>query len=140
MILGVGMDLVDVAAFREQLEQPGTRFVQGMFSHRELRDVRERGAGDQALRLAARFAAKEAFIKAWSSAIFGQEPVIQTVDWHEIEVVHDAWGRPALKLHGEVARHIAQLGDVATHVSLTHDGPVAGAYVVLEAPHAAGFI
>ena len=140
MILGVGIDLVDVEAFREQVQRPGTSFVQGMFSARELRDVRERGAGDRALRLAARFAAKEAFIKAWSSAIFGQEPVLQAVDWQEIEVVHDAWGRPALKLHGEVERHVTQLGDVTTHVSLTHDGPMAGAYVVLESPHTAGFI
>lgn len=88
--------------------------------------------------LAARWAAKEAVVKAWSAALYGQPPPIppDLLVWSEIETVCDAWGRPAVRLSGEVARKVAAtVGEGATwHVSLSHDGEAAVAFVVLEAP------
>lgn len=89
------------------------------------------------LHLAGRWAVKEALIKAWSAALYGQPPPLapELVRWPEIETVCDAWGRPSVRLSGEVARHVvATVGEGAVwHVSLSHDGDAAVAFVVLEA-------
>ena len=86
--------------------------------------------------LAARWAAKEAVIKAWSSTCFGHPEVIdpESVDLREIEVRTDAWGRPAIRLHGAIADSMARY-DVL--VSLSHDpaADVAAAFVVLQEKH-----
>ncbi|AWH91681.1 holo-ACP synthase [Dietzia lutea] len=88
--------------------------------------------------LAARWAAKEAVVKAWSAALYGAPPPIapDLLRWAEIETVCDAWGRPTVRLGGEVARQVAAtLGeDVRWNVSLSHDGGSAIAFVVLEGP------
>ena len=83
------------------------------------------------------WAAKEAFVKAWSSALYGRPPLIGTddVDWREIEVVHDQWNRPAIALHGRVGAACEEsLGAASTwrvFVSISHDGPSAVAQVVI---------
>ena len=87
--------------------------------------------------LAGRWAVKEAVIKAWSAALYGSPPPIapELLLWSEIETVCDAWGRPAVRLSGEVARQVAATvgEDVRWNVSLSHDGSSAVAFVVLEA-------
>lgn len=170
MILGVGLDVVDIAAFGEQLGLPGTMFGR-VFTARERREAAARagargavggkrpqahtgdaaGANPDGVRtpsgscanaaehLAARWAAKEAFIKAWSTALYGRPPILGEVAWHEIEVVSDRWHRPRLVLHGDVAEAFAEsIGNAAIrfHLSLTHDGPVAQAIVIVEAAEA----
>lgn len=84
--------------------------------------------------LAGCWAAKEAVIKAWSSAIYGQEPAIDSdrLSWREIELVHDRWNRPAVRFHGAVAAHLASLarecgGTLEWHISISHDGDYATA-------------
>lgn len=87
--------------------------------------------------LAGRWAVKEAVVKAWSAALYGQPPPIapDLLRWIEIETVCDAWGRPAVRLGGQVAQQVAaSVGESAAwHVSLSHDGDAAVAFVVLEA-------
>ncbi len=128
-VVGVGVDVVDVPGFAEQLDRPGTRFALGAFTAGERADV-----GDDPRRLATRFAAKEAFVKAWSASRFARPPTLPSWDLHEVEVVTDVQGRPALRVTGTVAHAVAgQLGaDWRAHLSLSHDGPVAAAMVVLE--------
>jgi holo-[acyl-carrier protein] synthase len=135
----VGVDVVGISAFAEQLAAPGTRFAR-VFTPGERRAAR-RGPEDggdsssslEAQSLAARWAAKEAVIKAWSSTCFGHPEVIdpESVDLREIEVRTDAWGRPAIRLHGAIA-HAMTGYDVL--VSLSHDpaADVAVAFVVLQ--------
>ena len=129
--VGVGIDVVGIKAFAEQLDEPGTRFAQA-FTPGERRAARA-GSGSEAESLAARWAAKEAVIKAWSSTHFGHPEVIDPahVDLREIEVRTDAWGRPAIHLHGAIADAMADYGVL---VSLTHDvaADVAAAFVVLR--------
>jgi len=129
--VGVGIDVVGITAFAEQLDEPGTRFAQA-FTPGERRAARS-GSGSEAESLAARWAAKEAVIKAWSSTCFGHAEVIdpEHVDLREIEVRTDAWGRPAIRLHGEIADSMA---GYTVLVSLTHDesADVAAAFVVLQ--------
>jgi holo-[acyl-carrier protein] synthase len=127
-VLGVGVDLVHVPRFAEQLELPGSRFS-GMFTPGERADIQDRG-GD-ARHWAVRWAAKEAVVKAWSASIYGNAPVLGDEALAQIETVTDAWGRPRIALHGDVARELAEF---SLDVSLSHDGDHAIAYVVLSAP------
>lgn len=129
MTPGLGIDLVALDGFREQLADPASQWVQLTFTPHERHEAAHRPSRDPAQHLAARFAAKEAFLKAWASLRFGRPPALAHVDMREIEVVSDAWGRPALRLHGQVAR---ALGPVLARVSLTHDGPFAAAVVSLQ--------
>lgn len=128
---GVGVDIVGITAFAAQLDEPGTRFAR-VFTPGERRDARSR-AGGEVQSLAARWAAKEAVIKAWSGTRFGQPDVLdpETVDLREIEVRTDALGRPSIRLHGSVA---AAMTGYTALVSLSHDADadIAAAFVVLQ--------
>jgi holo-[acyl-carrier protein] synthase len=126
-VLGVGVDLVHVPTFAEQLEVPGSRFAR-LFTPGERSDIAERGGDPR--HWAVRWAVKEAVVKAWSTSLFGCEPVMGDEALGQIETVTDVWGRPRVRLLGDVAR---QLGDCAIDVSLSHDGDHAIAYVVLSA-------
>lgn len=151
-VRGVGVDTVDLGAFAASLAEPGTRFTSA-FSATEKRQCRERAEASSSdhsthsarhparredRHLAARWAVKEAVVKAWSSALYGTPPPIapDLLVWSEIETVCDAWGRPSVRLGGEVARQVAAtVGEGARwHVSLSHDGDAAVAFVVLEGP------
>ena len=137
-ILGLGLDVVDVTGFADRLDEPGSDFVDGTFTVGEQADAAF-GSGDRTLRLAGRYAAKEAFVKAWSAARFGRPPALPSVDLRAIEIRLDGHGRPSLALHGEVSEELSSLavqlelrGEIVTHVSLSHDGGVAAAVVVLS--------
>lgn len=124
--------MVAVSEFAEQLGRPGTA-IASSFTGAERRDCADSGRDPaaQAKHFAARWAAKEAVIKAWSGGNFAGPPALETVRPQDIEVRTDAWGRPSIRLHGEVA---AALGDAVVHLSLTHDGDTAAAFVVIERP------
>ncbi|HEX8003813.1 MAG TPA: holo-ACP synthase [Mycobacteriales bacterium] len=121
MIVGVGVDVVDVARLGRSLERTPA------LAERVFRDAERAYAGDGDVglrRLAARFAAKEAAAKA-----LGAPP---EATWHEAEVVVDESGRPSLRVSGEFARIAAERGVRTWHLSLSHDGGVAVAMVVAE--------
>lgn len=126
-VVGVGVDLVHIPSFEDQMDQPGTGFDM-VFTPGERSDVRSKGS-TPARYFAVRWAAKEAVIKAWSVSIYGEPPVMDEQIHHLIEVVTDAWGRPRIKLHGEMAK---RLPDVEFQLSLSHDGDYATAYVVMS--------
>ncbi|GAA11177.1 holo-[acyl-carrier-protein] synthase [Gordonia alkanivorans NBRC 16433] len=126
-VLGVGIDIVSIPEFAEQLRQPGTTFAD-RFTVGERRDSAA-GTGDDARHLAARWAAKEAVVKAWSVSRFSRSPLLPLIRHSDIEVVTDNWGRPAIRLSGEIGNH---LRDTVVHVSLTHDGDTAAAVAILE--------
>ena len=143
--LAVGVDLVHIPGFSEQLARPGSTFEQ-VFSPLERRHAQQRrddaggpvGAnvtGTRTEHLAGRWAAKEAFIKAWSQAIYGKPPVVEPdlVNFAEIEVLPDRWGRVALQLKGEVAAKLQEsLGDVELSLSISHDGDYATAQCLMR--------
>ncbi|WP_238419338.1 holo-ACP synthase AcpS [Gordonia sp. 'Campus'] len=126
-VLGVGIDIVSIPEFGEQLRQPGTTFAD-RFTVGERRDSAA-GTGDDARHLAARWAAKEAVVKAWSVSRFSRSPLLPLIRHSDIEVVTDNWGRPAIRLSGEIGEH---LREATVHVSLTHDGDTAAAVAILE--------
>lgn len=126
-IVGVGIDLVSIPDFAEQLGRPGTVFAQ-TFTPAERRDAADKSSST-ARHLAARWAAKEAVIKAWSGSRFAQKPVLPEAIHRDIEVITDTWGRPKVRLTGDIAEYLA---DVKIHLSLTHEGDTAAAVAILE--------
>lgn len=127
MIRGVGLDVVDTEQFATQLQDPASHFVSQVFTVQEQADCQSNA--DRVRSLAVRWAAKEAFVKAWSSSRRGEAPMQEGPRWHEIEVALDPWHRPTLLLHGETAR---LCGRNRCHLSMSHDGATAAAVVVLE--------
>ena len=126
-IVGVGIDVVSIPEFAEQVDQPGTVFA-APFPPGERRGAADKGSM-AARHLAARWAAKEAVIKAWSGSRFAQRPVLPEGIHRDIEVITDMWGRPKVRLTGAIAEHLA---DVLIHVSLTDEGDTAAAVAILE--------
>lgn len=124
MIAGIGTDLVEVHRIAESISRFGDRFLNRIYTDGE-RAYAESKA-NAAERFAARFAAKEAGMKAigtgWN---FG-------VTWKDFEVINERSGRPNLALHG-VAQQIAyNLGVEQISLSLTHTKDIAFAVVILE--------
>ena len=126
-IVGVGIDIVSISEFAEQVDQPGTVFAE-TFTPGERRDASDKSSS-AARHLAARWAAKEAVIKAWSGSRFSHRPVLREDIHRDIEVITDMWGRPKVRLTGDIAQH---LKDVTIHVSLTHEADTAAAVAILE--------
>ena len=125
MIVGLGMDLVDIPRIRAFHERWGQRGLDRLFSAAEVRYCL--GQGDPGASLAARFAAKEAFFKAVGTG-WGLGG-----DWREVEVTRaDRRAPPELRVSGRAQRILRDLGAGRLHLTLTHARAVAGAVVVLE--------
>ena len=118
----VGIDTVALAHLSESLDAFGERFTQRLFTPAEQADAAAEATGRVA-RLAARFAAKEATIKALGLSDVG-------VDWRHIEVRRAADGAPTLHLQGRALAQAQALGVHGLSVSLSHDGGQACAVVV----------
>jgi holo-[acyl-carrier protein] synthase len=124
MILGTGVDLAEVHRIRHSVERFGDRFVHRIYTDREIAYV-ERKA-NRFERYAARFAAKEAGMKALGT---GWRRGIQ---WKDFEVVNLPSGRPTLLLHGEAEAIASRAGVKSVHLSLTHTAENGLAYVIFE--------
>jgi holo-[acyl-carrier protein] synthase len=128
--LRVGFDLVEVSRIRESLDSFGERFLRRLFSDEEIAYAMQVDALS-AQRLAARFAAKEAAIKAFALSEVG-------VGWRDIEVRKQADGGCQLALHGKAASRASQWGVSGIALSLSHEGAYAGAVVTAICNASAG--
>ena len=125
MIVGSGIDLCEVGRIKKAIiSSHGGRFVERVFTEREIAYA-ERKA-NRYERYAARFAAKEAGMKALGAGWRGG------LSWRDLEVANLASGRPTLKLHGKAAEIAQRLGVVNIALSLTHTAEQAMAMVILE--------
>ncbi len=120
-IAGVGIDLVEVERLQAALHRWGDRLLNRLFTAEEL--ARARPGQSRPQRLAARFAAKEAVMKALGVGWRG-------VGWRTIEIRTDPDGRPTVVLHGAARRLAEDRGVAEVLVSLTHSGPLAAASAV----------
>ncbi|TAK92121.1 MAG: holo-ACP synthase [Burkholderiaceae bacterium] len=130
MIVGVGTDLVEIARVAAALERHEEAFAERILGAKEMQEFHRRSASNEKngiAYLAKRFAAKEAFAKAFGSGISGM------VVWHNIEVLNDAQGCPQFQFHGELLSEMMQRSWQA-HVSLTDEKKYAQAFVILEKP------
>ena len=124
MIVGTGIDIAEVARIRQAIERFGARFVERVFTEAEIRYCGSKA--NRFERYAARFAAKEAAMKAlgtgWNHG----------VSWRDCEVMRMPGRRPTLVFHGKAAEFAAKLGVKNTALSLTHTAEQAIAEVILE--------
>jgi len=124
MILGTGVDIVEVARIRGAVHRYGERFIGRIFTEREAEYCRLAPRPEQ--RFATRFAAKEAALKAlgvgWQKG----------TRFRDVEVSNDSLGAPAIQFSGRAREIGRQLGVVRVHVSLSHHKDFAIAHVLLE--------
>ncbi len=124
MIVGCGVDMIEIARIAETLARYGDRFCQRIYLPAEIRYCRSKKNGAESF--AARFAAKEAAAKALGTGIQ------HGVAWRDIEVLRAPSGRPTLVFHGRAAAVAGKLGVRNAVISLTHSRTHALAQVVLE--------
>ena len=124
MIIGTGIDIAEVPRIAQAIERFGERFLRRIFTEGEIRYCDSKA--NRVERYAARFAAKEAAMKAlgtgWNHG----------VRWRDCEIVRSPGGRPTLKFHGKAAEFAAKLGTKNIALSLTHTNEQAMAQVILE--------
>lgn len=130
VILGHGIDLVDVARIKGLLERHGERFERRIYTEDELAycnaQVKRRPE-----HLAARFAAKEAILKALGTGLSGG------ISWTELEVVRLPSGQPVVLLHGRAAEIAGARGITGWHISLSHTESSAAASAIAVGPASA---
>jgi holo-[acyl-carrier protein] synthase len=115
MIIGVGVDLVDINRFENHLEKtPG---LKEKIFHADEREV-------SINTLAGRFAAKEALVKAFGGSL--------GMHWHDVRVSKDEHGKPEFNLFDATADLAANKGISKLHLSISHDGGMATAFVIAE--------
>jgi holo-[acyl-carrier protein] synthase len=124
VIVGTGVDLAEVPRIQASIERFGEKFIQRIYTAREIAYV-ERKA-NKFERYAARFAAKEAGMKAIGTGWR------RGVTWQDFEVANLPTGKPTLLLHGVAAKFAQRLGVKNVSLSLTHTRELGMAHVILE--------
>lgn len=124
MIVSIGSDIIEVYRIRESITRT-PRFAERVFTVAEREYCESKGKA-AAQSYAARFAAKEAFLKALKTGWRGK------LAWHDIEVVLDEMGAPSLDLSGEARNLVESMGAVRVHLTLSHTTEHAVANVILE--------
>ena len=123
MIVGLGIDICEIERIRRNLRRYGARFMDRVLTPQERAYCEKRK--DAAVPCAARFAAKEAAIKALGGP--------GGLRWSDIEIVPAEDGPPRLILRGVGEQTAGRLGATRSHLTITHDAGVAAAVVILEA-------
>jgi holo-[acyl-carrier protein] synthase len=128
MIVGIGTDVCSIERIDKTLKRFGERFVKRILTAEER--VRFDHTRDKAGHFAKRFAAKEAFAKALGTGVH------PPFTWRSITVTRDRKGKPGIRPNAAMAEHLKEIGVTEFHLSLSDDGGVAVAFVVLEGKEA----
>lgn len=124
MIVGMGADIAEIDRIEAAIARHGQAFLERVFTETEIRYCERHKAKFE--RYAARFAAKEAAMKALGTGWR------RGVRWRDIEVRNAASGKPGIYFAGVAAEHAERLGARRAHLSITHSGNLALAQVILE--------
>ena len=124
MIVSIGIDIIEVYRIRETLART-PRFVERVFTEKERTYCEAKGAA-AAQSFAARFAAKEAFLKALKTGWRGK------ITWHDMEILNNETGVPNLEIKDEARKIFAEMGANKIHLSISHTTEHAIAQVILE--------
>ncbi len=122
-IQGIGIDIIEVERIKRLSLRWGSRFEHRVYTSQELKYCGE--TPTRYGRLAARFAAKEATLKALGTGL------TVGMNWQDVEICPDSVGKPSLILHGKVKQCASEIGIVNTYVSLSHTAVYAVAQVTL---------
>lgn len=124
MIVGIGIDVVEIERIKAVYERHRERFLKRLLTPAEREYVLQ--YADPSQRLAGRWAAKEAALKALGTGLAGG------IRWRDVEILPGANGRPELALHGQAAQRARALQVTVSHVTITHSDSLAMAEVILE--------
>ena len=124
-MITTGVDMVYISRVENALKRYGARFIERVFTTREV--AASRGYPHE---LAARFAAKEAVAKALGVGMRVMSPF--GVKWHEVETLRDLHGKPLVLLNGRAAERAQELGLTEWAISLSHEREYAIAFVVAQ--------
>jgi holo-[acyl-carrier protein] synthase len=124
LIVGTGVDIVEVARFQRFVDERNEALLDRLFTPAEREYCRPRRACAQ--HYAARFAAKEAFVKALGMGIR------EGIGWQDVEVTHDGLDKPLFRFTPVAQERLRERHVVRSHLSLSHDGGMALAMVILE--------
>ena len=122
MILGIGMDICDISRMERAVKS--SHFVDRVFHKAEIEHAETRAKA--AASYAVAFAAREAFCKAASISMY--EVVFSRGIWIE----RDKSGKPVIMLSEKIKKMLSSQGELSFHISLSHEGDIAAAYVVIE--------
>ncbi len=125
-IVSIGIDIVEVYRIRETIERT-PRFAERVFTAAE-RDYCDAKGVAAAQSYAARFAAKEALLKALKTGWRGR------INWQDMEILNDPMGVPEMTVTGEAQKMLGELGAARIHLSISHTSEHAIAQIILEAP------
>jgi holo-[acyl-carrier protein] synthase len=125
MIVGLGIDAVDIDRAKRMVADWGDRMLTRLFAPGELAYLATKSSPAQ--HIAVRLAAKEATYKALSGT-----DLARGIGWRDTEVVTRTDGAPELRLHGRAEARFAELAATSIHVSLTHSDATAVAVVIVE--------
>ncbi len=128
MIFGIGIDTIEVSRIAKQLSED-ERFTHRVFTEGEIEYCE--GKKHAAEHYAARFAAKEALLKALGTGLRGP------MKWTDMEVFKDDAGKPAIRVSGHVRELVEKNGSFRIHVSLSHIKDMASAVIIIEIQGAA---
>lgn len=131
MIYGSGIDLTLISEFQEVIDDPGSTFIPKYYTRLEIEYCRSQGSRRQARHFAARYAAKEALLKALDGSRLHQKPALH-FNYLEAEVNNDEFGRPFLKYYDALNDYVREIGIRKSNLSLSHTGDYAVAQVILE--------
>lgn len=127
MVVGIGIDVVEISRIRKSLERFGTAFISRLLHQRELDDLPEDVLSSSAIsHVAARFAAKEAAVKALGTGF------AEGIGLHDVRICSLPSGQPLLSFHGPALKRLELLHAGRSFLSLTHEREYAAAVVVLE--------
>lgn len=124
MIVGTGIDIVEISRVQALLDRYASRFIERVFTPSEAAYALSGVLAAE--RLAGRFAVKEAVLKALGT---GKS---QGILWRDVETVRAPSGKPETRLHGQAKAWLERVGGTTVHVSITHDGGRAVAFVIIE--------
>jgi holo-[acyl-carrier protein] synthase len=124
MMIGTGVDLIEIERIAHSIERHGERFLRRIYTDHEIAYCTSKRSSAESF--AARFAAKEAGAKALGTGIS------RGVTWIEFQVARQPGGRPVLELRGRAAALARELGVKTISLSLTHTGNLAMASVLME--------
>ena len=124
MIAGIGIDIVDIGRVEALLARYRDRFTNRVFTEAETAYARR--SIKPAERLAGRFAVKEAVLKAFGT---GKS---QGIRWRDVETVRGPMGKPEVVLYGNAVNQLNNINGNTVHVTITHDGGKAVAFVIIE--------
>jgi holo-[acyl-carrier protein] synthase len=124
MLIGTGVDLIEIERIAHSIERYGERFLRRIYTDREIAYCSSKRSSAESF--AARFAAKEAGAKALGTGIS------RGVTWIEFQIARQPGGRPVLELRGRAALLAGEMGVKTISLSLTHTGNLAMAMVVME--------